>query len=127
MWKAKAHEEKFNVLNKALEPLAKARQKAESRGEGDIARSIEEGESILQWRLKLLLFADAEEWSAANIYDGKVECGSDTDDERSTRRARVEAKAGERSTSKPFPGGLPAGFGAAARVQTMLPAPEAML
>ncbi|XP_065190802.1 splicing factor Cactin-like [Sycon ciliatum] len=125
-WKAKAHEEQFCVISKALEPLAKARQKAERRGEKDIARNIEEGESVLQRRVKLLLFADAEGWSAANIYDGKMECGSDTDDERRMRRARAEAKEGKRSSGKPFPGGRPAGvgLGAAARAQTMPAAPK---
>ena len=45
-------------------------------------RSIEEDDEILQDRIKLLLFADAEGWTAANIYHGHLECGSDSEDEK---------------------------------------------
>ena len=38
MWKAKAHEEQFNVLSKALEPLAKARQRISMMGKWSAAR-----------------------------------------------------------------------------------------
>ena len=103
--KAKAHEEQFNVLSKALEPLAKARQKAERQGEGDIARGIEEasayGSGLTHNRLNRLQMAQ-------------------------NHAARMEAKEGKRSNSKPFPGGRPAGvgLGAAARMQTMPVAPK---
>ena len=43
---------------------------------------MKEGERLLQERMKLLMFADTEGWSAANIYAGKVEVGSNSEDEK---------------------------------------------
>ena len=56
-------------------------------------KKIQEGEQVLQERMKLLMFADTEGWSAANIYAGKVDVGSNSEDERRMRSAAKEAKA----------------------------------
>ena len=85
-WKAKSHEEQARVLEMALEPLGRARTRAEDKGERGVVKDIRKGE-VLQDRLKLLLFANAEGSGAANIYAGAVEVGSDSEDERRMRKA----------------------------------------
>ena len=94
IWKAKYHEEQFGVIDDALAPLKEAKKLAKEAGEKKIYKKVKEGERLLQERMKLLMFADTEGWSAANIYAGKVEVGSTSEDERRMRSAAKEAKAG---------------------------------
>lgn len=49
--KTKSHEEQAKVLQAALEPSDKARKWA-GKGQKSIAKNVEEGESVLQERLK---------------------------------------------------------------------------
>ena len=91
-WKAKSHEEQFRVIDDALEPLKETKKLAKEAGEKKIYKKVKEGERLLQERMKLLMFADTEGWSAANIYAGKVEVGSNSEDERRMRSAAKEAK-----------------------------------
>ena len=121
-WKTKSHEEQARVLEMALEPLGRARTRAEDKGERGVAKDIRKGEEVLQDRLKLLLFADAEGWGAANIYAGAVEVGSDSEDERRMRKAAKDAKAsvkrGSEGGRKPFRQGHAATMGVAAAISS---------
>ena len=103
-WKSKGHGEQFRVLDNALGPLTKARRKADKDGKEAIAAGIKEGEDVLHDRVKLLMFADNKGWSAARIYDGELECGSDTEDERRMRAATKEAAEVDKK-KRPFQGG----------------------
>ena len=124
MWKAKSHEEQFRVLDDALEPLEAAKKLAKNAGEKRIVKKIQEGEQVLQERMKLLMFADTEGWSAANIYAGKVDVGSNSEDERKMRSAAKEAKASRTTstvkvgTGKPFRSGRVSEPGSGAAVAT---------
>jgi len=91
-WKARSHGEQFRVIDDALKPLQKARKLAEAEGEYGISEKIQEGEAVLQDRIKLLLFSDCEGRQAADIYSRKLDFGSDSDDERRMRAAVKEAK-----------------------------------
>ena len=122
-WKAKSHEEQFRVIDDALEPLKEAKKLAKEAGEKKIYKKVKEGERLLQERMKLLMFADTEGWSAANIYAGKVEVGSNSEDERRMRSAAKEAKAAREAadkggTRKPFRSGRASEPGAGAAVAT---------
>ena len=106
-WKAKSHEEQFSVIDDGLEPLKEAKNLAEEAGQKKIYKKVKEGERLLQERMKLLMFSDTEGWSASNIYAGKVEVDSNSEDERRMRSAAKEAKAAREAaekggTRKPF-------------------------
>ena len=120
-WKAKSHEEQARVLEMALEPLGRARTRAEDKGERGVAKDIRKGE-VLQDRLKLLLFANAEGSGAANIYAGAVEVASDSEDERrmrkATKEAKVSVKRGSEGGRKPFRQGRAATAGVAAAISS---------
>ena len=92
-WKSKSLEEQASVLSRALSPLRKAKKSAKSR---TTRRKIEEGERVLNDRLKLIMIADTKGWQAAKIYDGDCECGSDSEDDRRIRDAVREAGASKR-------------------------------
>ena len=121
-WKAKSQEEQARVLEMALEPLGRARTRAEDKGERGVVKDIRKGEEVLQDRLKLLLFADADGWGAANIYADAVEVGSDSEDERRMRKATKEAKAsvkrGSEGGGKPFRQGRAATASVAAAISS---------
>ena len=135
-WNAKSHEEQFRVTDDALEPLKEAKKLAKEAGEKKIYKKVKEGERLLQERMKRLMFADTEGWSAANIYAGKVEAGSNSEDERRMRSAAKEARAAREAADKgvsrkPFRSGRASepGTGAAvattpARVPTSQPAQQ---
>ena len=116
-WKGKSHEEQFR------EPLKEAKKLAKEAGEKKIYNKVKEGERLLQERMKLLMFADTEGWSAANIYAGKVEVGSNSEDERRMKSAAKEAKAAREAadkggTRKPFRSGRASEPGTGAAVAT---------
>ena len=122
-WKAKSHEEQFRVIDDALEPLREAKKLATEAGEKKIDKKVKEGERLLQERMKLLMFADTERWSAANIYARKVEVSSNSEDERRMRSAANEAKAAREAadkggTRKPFRSGRVSETGTGAAVAT---------
>ena len=59
-WKAKFHEEKFRVIDDALEPLKEAKKLAKEAGEKKIYKKVKECEGLLQERMKRLMFAGIE-------------------------------------------------------------------
>ncbi len=105
-WKSESHREQFKTLERVLQPLQSAKARLDKlEGAGKAKKDLEKGEQVILERLKLLMFADEKGWQAAKIYDGSLECGSDSEDERRMRMAAMEAARADRRRPVPFRAG----------------------
>ena len=92
--KANLHEERARMLEMALVPIGRAGMRAKDKGEKSVTKDIAcRRGGVLENRLQLLLFADADGLSVANIYAHALEVGSDSNNERCMWKAVKEANA----------------------------------